>query len=178
MKTEFNPYSPPQSGIDPGKEFRSFRIKAWPISLAIAVGLFVVVGLLGILWPQATGFQQGVGIPLGVVYTLVYSLVSGFAIAFLMKIHVCDEGLKCPNFWGRYSFVPWTAMQQAVPIYYLPLPYLRIYAMNLRLPLFLKDELAFWKMVLPWLEPDSLLVEFARNRGYETDAYGRAHAES
>ena len=164
MPTELNPYESPQSGADMAKELQVFRVRFLPVWLLISLGVFGGVEVAGWYWP--TVFPSNIVVDGS--YCASYSAVAVFVIVRLLPVYICDQGLKCGNFWGAYSFVSWSTITHVRKVRFAWLPYLRIYSPSLRwaiwLPLFLSDGRRFWKTVQPWLEAGSPLEQVAEER--------------
>ncbi len=165
MHTEVNPYERPQSNGNTAKEFQNFRLSFLPPWLLIGLGTFTGTQIVSlILSDEFSGDVVVHGL-----FCAGYAAATSLAIAWFLRVQVCDQGLRCGNFWGAYSFVSWQSITDVKPTRFIWLPYLRIFAPSLRwpiwLPLFLQDESGFWITVLPWLKADSPLAIVARARG-------------
>lgn len=162
---DLNPYQAPQTATGEESSFQSFQVAALPcVLLAVAMTAIQTLVILGLVLS---------GVPLGSrgAYTALvtgscgaFSAVWMTLCAWYFKVYVCEKGLKCFDFWGRYLFVNWSEITEAAPVNVAGMRYLRLYGVYLPrpiwLPLFLARRREFWDYVRDHA-PQSPLLEHA-----------------
>lgn len=166
MKSHSNPYQAPSSESAAEPEFLVFTTEFFRQWLVLGIGVSAISIVFMIVDTPGT---QPFPFALASLLCFLLAFTLGAAGAALLvgwfKVYICERGIKAFDFWGIYSFVPWTSINGVKKTSFLGLPYLRVFADPLSrpfwLPLFLVQKKDFWTCVSTWVTDDSPLAEVA-----------------
>lgn len=139
-----------------------FRCSFLAVFLVILIAGLFVAGLILIPTIVKNGRLDPIAAVAGILAGEAAALVWTVPCVMYFTIRVSPAGLYGFDFWGRYHEVAWDSITRAVPVNFLGLKFLRVFAPQLRrplwLPLFLNGQDRFMQMVRTYAGPKNLLT--------------------